>query len=269
MAEARKKPRVGDFTAGLLICFALLCDLIQFVLSFLHVVPIAGNALAFVLVLFVTIIAYISLGLWFALLGINYFTGKKAALKVLTMLATIGIELIPLVDALPAITAGTIVMVLVSRLEDTTGLKAKNMTAEALNKNRTQTLATISSMANPIGKARMISEVAGRVLKTPNDDQLIDQESEADEFSRNERARGDEEKSADYKKFREEMSGFRTNARKFTQENIDPSFYGIKREDRQQQYRKWRSNKANVLSKARGKTVDIERKEPKPDSYRE
>lgn len=274
MAEARTKPRVGNFSAGLLICIAVFFDVVQFLLSFLHVVPVAGNALAFVLVLFVTVIAYISLGLWFAMLGVNYFTGKRAALKVLTVLASLGIELIPLVDALPAITAGTVVMVLVSRLEDATGLKAKQMTSANLGAKRAQTLAALASTATPLGRARAFAQLANRQLetnsiRTPEDEDLINQESEGAERERNERARKDEEKNAEYKRFRQELSGFRTDTRRFTQENIDPSFYGIKREDRQQQYRQWRSEKAGVLSKTRGKTIDIERNEPKPSSYRE
>lgn len=123
------KIRVGSWTAGLLISVALLIDLLQFLVSFLHVIPWAGNAIAFVVGTFLSFVAYISLGVWFALLGINYFTGKRAALKILTILATFGIELIPLLNMIPAITAGVITMIMVSRMEDSAGTSTKGLTA--------------------------------------------------------------------------------------------------------------------------------------------
>jgi hypothetical protein len=123
------KIRINSWTGGLLVGFALIIDLVQFLVSFLHVIPWAGNAVAFVVGTFLSFFAYISLGVWFALLGINYFSGKRAALKVLTLLATFGIELIPLLNAIPAVTAGVVTMIIVSRIEDAAGTSTKGLTA--------------------------------------------------------------------------------------------------------------------------------------------
>lgn len=123
------KIRINFWTTSLLVGFALIIDLVQFLVSFLHVIPWAGNAVAFVVGTFLSFVAYISLGVWFALLGINYFSGKRAALKILTLLATFGIELIPLLNAIPAITAGVVTMIIVSRIEDAAGTSTKGLSA--------------------------------------------------------------------------------------------------------------------------------------------
>lgn len=123
------KIRVGSWMTALLVSAALLIDLLQFLVSFLHVVPWIGNAIAFVVGTFLSFVAYISFGVWFALLGINYFAGKRAALKILTILATFGIELVPLLNMFPAITAGVITMIIVSRMEDAAGTSTRGLSA--------------------------------------------------------------------------------------------------------------------------------------------
>lgn len=268
MADGTPRMRVGNLMGGALIALAFLFDLIQFLVSFLHVVPWVGNAIAFVVALFITCFAYITFGIWFALLRVNYFTGKQAALKILTLIGTLGLELIPLIDTLPAITAGVITMVLVSRLEDSTGLKAKEMTAESLAKDRAKMLSAVASVVPALGSARALARTAQKYLKTPLTGQLINQQSDEELQSQNERAKSDEEKSPEYKRLREELSVFRKDAHRFTKENIDPSFYGIREERKQQEYRDWRSKTANVNALTRGKNIDVPKpKGPQPDTY--
>lgn len=270
MADSTAKVRVGNIMGGALITLALLFDLLQFLVSFLHVIPWVGNAIAFVVALFITCFAYITFGIWFALLRVDYFTGKKAAVKILTLIGTLGLELMPLIDALPAITAGVITMVLVSRIEDTTGLKAKEATAQSLSANRAKLISAVASVVPALGTARSLARVAGSYLKTPLTGQLINQQSDEELKAQDERAKEDEGKSPEYKRLREELSVFRKDTRRFTKENIDPSFYGIREERQQQAYREWREKTAGVNALTRGKSIDIQKpKGPEPSTFKE
>jgi hypothetical protein len=55
--------------------------------------------------------------IWFAVLGVNY-SGKNGATKMLISLASFIVELIPIIDALPAITFGVAALIVQTRLED-------------------------------------------------------------------------------------------------------------------------------------------------------
>lgn len=117
----REKARVGNLSAGFIVGLAIIFDLIQILVSFLHVIPFVGNAIAVVVAWFVAVVALLIFGLWFWWLGVNYFTGKRAGLKLLAVFGTFVIELVPLVDALPAITAGVVLVIIASRVEDFVG----------------------------------------------------------------------------------------------------------------------------------------------------
>lgn len=273
----RKKPRVGNFNAGLLIGFAVLCDLTQFVLSFLHVIPYVGNAIAFVLVLYVTIVAYLVLGIWFAICGVNYFTGNKAALKVLTLLASIGIELIPIVDSLPAITAGVITMVIVSRIEDAAGVKAKKMNEGhvagaqgAIGDSLAEVASAMKGPQNILRGAHAVARTAGRALGrdgVPNESQISPTETDNEKTARQARASKHPETESALKEFQ----GFSNDAKQFNIDRIDPSFYGLKTEEQRRKYEVWRRAKSMAAtSGARqeiGQNVDnIRQKPPEADS---
>ena len=271
--ETPQKPRIGGFTAGLLITFALLCDVLQFLFSFFHVIPWIGNAVAFVVVLFITIVSYVVLGLWFALLRINYFTGKRAALKVLTMLATFSIELIPLLDSLPAMTAGVLTMVIVSRIEDALGTTSPNVAVGRLaSANPAQmagVLGNMASLASPISKAGAVLQFArgamnGRV-PLPQQGQINPNETAVERKAREDKANKDYRTS----KFREEIEGFSNSAKQFNVDRIDPSFYGLRTEREQDAYRKWMGRELRVREMVRGKNLDIAKPaEPQPSTFR-
>jgi|GEM_PF-1520432 len=117
----RTKARVGNLMAGLLLGSALLLDLLQFLFSLFHAIPIVGNGIAIIAALYIALFALILFGLWFYMLRVNYFTGKRAALKLIAAFGTFVIEITPVIDALPAITAGVMTMIIASRIEDFVG----------------------------------------------------------------------------------------------------------------------------------------------------
>lgn len=105
----QNKHTVGTVTAGLMIAFALVFDGIQALLTIsVFLLPFS---------LFVTFFSVIGFSIWFALLGMNY-SGRFGAARLLTMIATAVAELAPVINALPAITAGVIGLIVLSRFED-------------------------------------------------------------------------------------------------------------------------------------------------------
>lgn len=139
--------RIGNFMGGALLCVALLFDLLQFLITLLAFIPV----LPFIVTTFISLVSYVTFGIWFALLGVNYFNGKKASAKVLTLLATLGLELIPLISALPVIFAGVITMIILSRMEDALGKKSKEFTETLQQK--------VASQRAAIAKAQSQEEV--------------------------------------------------------------------------------------------------------------
>ena len=104
-----KKHTVGNVTAGLMLAAALLFDGLQFLLTL--------SVLLLPLSLFLTFLSMTMFFLWFALLGVKY-TGSGGGRKLLVMLAASVAELVPVVNALPAVTAGVVGVIVQTRIED-------------------------------------------------------------------------------------------------------------------------------------------------------
>lgn len=113
-----QKERIGIATAIAMVGTALVLDGLQALLFFLNVLPAIGQVLDVVGSWFISFLAVIIFGLWFALCRVNYFTGKKAGMKLLIMLSTVVVELIPILDAIPAITFGVVALIIQTRIED-------------------------------------------------------------------------------------------------------------------------------------------------------
>lgn len=104
-----KKHTIGNVTAGFMIAVALLMDALQGLFTLLVIlIPLSW---------FVTFLSLIIFFLWFALMGVKY-TGSAGGRKLLTMLAMSIAELVPVVNALPATTAGVIGVIVQTRIED-------------------------------------------------------------------------------------------------------------------------------------------------------
>ncbi|MDB5189696.1 MAG: hypothetical protein JWN49_22 [Parcubacteria group bacterium] len=102
--------RIGFVAAAFMFMTALFLDLTQILLSITGVFILASDL--------VTFMAAPAFGIWFLLLRVNYFGGKKAVAKVTAALVTVVVELVPVVDALPCITIGVISVIRSSRAED-------------------------------------------------------------------------------------------------------------------------------------------------------
>lgn len=102
------KRTIGNVTAGIMIAFALIADGLQFLFT-LSVVLIPLS----LLLTFFTSTGFI---LWFFILGA--YRGKGAEKRVLISAISSIIELVPIINAIPAVTAGVIVNIVLSRAKD-------------------------------------------------------------------------------------------------------------------------------------------------------
>lgn len=113
------KQRIGDLTAGLLLVSAALVDLVQFLLDLTVLASIAASL--------ITIVSGFTFWLWFMMLGVKY-TGPGAGRKVLLAFASIAVEFVPVVNALPATFAGVLGIIVATRAEDARANAGKKVT---------------------------------------------------------------------------------------------------------------------------------------------
>lgn len=120
-----RKYTIGNLTAGLMVATAALLDGAQFLLNLtVFLLPLS---------IFLTFCSTIIFFLWFTLAGVRYDRG--AGRKLLIMLAMTVTELAPVINMIPAISAGVIGMILQTRLEDARtamGGKITPRTAQAM-----------------------------------------------------------------------------------------------------------------------------------------
>ena len=103
-----KKHKIGNVTAGLMLLLALIADGLQFLLTL--------SVLLLPLSLLVTFLFGVGFALWFFILGA--YSGKGAEKKVLTSLVSMVAEFVPVINAVPAITAGVLINIVLSRVAD-------------------------------------------------------------------------------------------------------------------------------------------------------
>jgi hypothetical protein len=107
----KPKHRVGNVAMMLMLMASILLDGVQILLQF---IPIIGQIISLLL----GVLAAVFFALWFMLLGVNYFSGKKAGVKLAAVFSSVIVEIIPIVDALPAISFGVLAVIMASRSED-------------------------------------------------------------------------------------------------------------------------------------------------------
>ena len=108
MEGDKKKHKIGNVTAGFMLLLALIADGLQFLLTLAVVlIPLS---------LLLTFLCGIGFALWFFILGA--YSGKGAEKKALTSLVSMVAEFIPVINAVPAITAGVLINIVLSRLDD-------------------------------------------------------------------------------------------------------------------------------------------------------
>lgn len=99
--------KISKITFACMIATALFFDAIQFGADLMHFIPVIGNILAIVISSGVSIFAWLTFFLWFRLAGTK-FDSKIVA----TTVGTFFIELIPILNALPAWTLSIVVIFL-------------------------------------------------------------------------------------------------------------------------------------------------------------
>jgi len=102
--------RIGMVQACFMVGVAVIADLLQVLLDLTGILAIASDI--------VTFLAESVLGIWFMINGVQFTSGKRALSKFLTAFGTTIIELVPIIDALPTLTIGTIFIIHASRKED-------------------------------------------------------------------------------------------------------------------------------------------------------
>ncbi len=105
------KMRIGFVATLLLLVVAFILDALQFLLLFIPGLNVVFEFL-------ITVIALAVFGIWFLILGVNYFSGDRTGAKVISMLSSSVVELVPLLDALPGITLGVWGIISATKKED-------------------------------------------------------------------------------------------------------------------------------------------------------
>ena len=109
--ETPARTHIDSITAFFLLGVALMIDFLQMVLGFVVFIPILGLMLAPILVLFISIFAWMLFYFWFNLLGVNLW--DKTVIWIIGPLA----ELTPL-GILPLWTAIVALTIVITRARD-------------------------------------------------------------------------------------------------------------------------------------------------------
>jgi|GEM_PF-1519150 len=121
-AKPQKDLRVSDLEGAAMIGVACMFDATQGFITLIMLTPLLG--LVFIPIpMLLTIGAFTTFGIWFGLKGVNYVGGRDAANKLLIVFAALVIDLIPYINALPAITGSVVLILMATRIEDTVGNK--------------------------------------------------------------------------------------------------------------------------------------------------
>lgn len=103
-----KKQTIGNITAIAIVLVAVVLDGIQFLLTL--------SVFLLPLTLLFAFFGGVGLGVWFFLLGA--YSGRGAEKKALTSLVTVIAEFLPIINVIPAFTAGAVINILLSRFDD-------------------------------------------------------------------------------------------------------------------------------------------------------
>lgn len=105
MNEEKRHGELGGVTFILMLIVALFFDGIQ---ALFQLIPVAGQILAMI----IGLLAYLTFFLWFMLKGQRFLTAGK----IIAMTGTLFVEIIPIVNALPAWTLSIVLMFITSKL---------------------------------------------------------------------------------------------------------------------------------------------------------
>lgn len=141
---------------------ALIGDMFQFLLNLADIIPVLGFAISLLAIL-VTFFEMCIFGVWFAIMGINYFSGKKSGMKTLSAFGSLAIEAIPLLDALPGITMGVLGIIISSRLEEKAG-SAKEQGGKAVDGVKARIVRNVIKFSPEAAPLAAAASIGGRVV---------------------------------------------------------------------------------------------------------
>jgi len=107
-----KNGYINNITAIFIISVALLFDGTQAFLDLFHIIPIVGNIFVAVANWIISVLALFVFWFWFFINGVRFNSPKR----MLTMGGSFIIELIPILDMLPAWTLAVVLIILTARL---------------------------------------------------------------------------------------------------------------------------------------------------------
>lgn len=105
---------IPTITAVLMGAVMLLFDGVQAGTDLLHFIPFIGNFSATIATTLMDVWAFLTLYIWLKLHGVSFANPKRG----LTMAGTLLVELIPVLNALPAWTASVVIIFLTTRAEE-------------------------------------------------------------------------------------------------------------------------------------------------------
>lgn len=103
----KKEPKISKETAWMMITVAIFFDLISFLIN---LIPIVGQVISIA----IPIVAYPTFFLWFMLKGVKLMTTKRIA----AMGGGFVVEVIPLVNMLPGVTASVVFTILSTKVKE-------------------------------------------------------------------------------------------------------------------------------------------------------
>lgn len=114
---SQKKHAISTQAIFLLLALAIFFDALQAGVDLMHAIPVVGNAAAIIFTTLIDVWAYLSIWFGFKLAApsISFVSPKRA----LALNGALLIELIPIINMLPAWTLAVVIIVLTSRAEDT------------------------------------------------------------------------------------------------------------------------------------------------------
>lgn len=109
--DEEKRQRIGNMQGALMIAVAATVDGIQFLLNF---IPFVG----WIFTALISIFAWLTFFVWFKFNGVGFLEGKAAVLKFSLIFGVSILEIIPVLNDLPAWIAYIVLMILIVRAED-------------------------------------------------------------------------------------------------------------------------------------------------------
>lgn len=151
--EEEKPRRITNTTAALMLSFALLVDLIQALLT-------AAAGVGLVLNTLVSVFVGFCLWFWFKLHGVGFISDPK---RFLTLMAQSLGEVIPAINNLPIFFAGALITIILTRIEDKTGIKIPTPSVKGATPN------LASAKANTLkGNKVLLQRQNARSVSRPN-----------------------------------------------------------------------------------------------------